>query len=106
MSELVTMPDLLDAASRLFKVNSAAIVGASQRRVFVDMRRHIVLAGKRLGFSSVEIGRALNRDHSSILNAMRGDDTNGVSAILAEAAEEIAKRRVRDFLAEIGKDRL
>jgi chromosomal replication initiator protein len=49
------------------------IIGKSRRKKLVAVRRLCILALRAKGYSTTEIGRIMNRDHSTICHALNKD---------------------------------
>ena len=62
------MAALIKMAVGLFAVETLDIIGARSLAPFVLAREWVAYEAHLLGKSSVEIGRALNRDHSTVLH--------------------------------------
>lgn len=51
----------------------ADILGPKRRRHLVSVRRLCILMLREKGYSTTEIGRVMNRDHSTIVHALNKD---------------------------------
>lgn len=67
-----------------FGVSEAALRGPGRMRFLVLARREFCLRATVLGYSSTEIGRAINRDHTTVLHLL---DRLGRTPAYLEAAE-------------------
>jgi chromosomal replication initiation ATPase DnaA len=69
-------PAALSALVRSISTESgmqlADILGPNRSRRLFHVRRTIALEARERGYSFPQIGRALNRDHSTIVHAVRG----------------------------------
>lgn len=59
---------IIGVASVRFGASIPAIRGESRARDIVDVRRAIVLEAQRAGFNWTTIGRALNRDRTTVMH--------------------------------------
>lgn len=90
-----TIMELVAEMSQVYRVTIGEIMGKT-RRHRVALARHAVfyLASKRLKYSTVRIGREMNRDHSTVINGIR-NITNLVAKIKRlEALEQEMKKCV------------
>lgn len=62
---------IIDAVSDARAVPQNAILGATRRSHVVRARRECFAMAHQRGFTATEIGRAMNRDHSSVLYGIR-----------------------------------
>lgn len=63
--------DILVACSRVTGFPVARLISQQRRKELVSARHAVVLVARDLGFSFPHIGRVLNRDHTSMLHAIR-----------------------------------
>jgi chromosomal replication initiation ATPase DnaA len=69
------MAYIAEVAAR-HQTTAAAVLGESRARYVVDARREIAMHLHGQGLSSVQIGRLMNRDHTSILNLLGATKSN------------------------------
>jgi chromosomal replication initiation ATPase DnaA len=59
---------IISRAEREFDVTYTALVGKSRQRDIVNARYAVMYAGHRAGHSLEDVGRALNRHHTTVLH--------------------------------------
>lgn len=96
-----------DAVHEVTGITLAEVVGKSREQHRNDARRIMVVTLRRLGLTVAHIGRLLNRDHSTILNALeRSGDLDETYKVRypgkqsAEVAREVAAA-VEDVLTRL-----
>jgi chromosomal replication initiation ATPase DnaA len=67
--------------SRQYKITTATLLGESRARHIVSARREVAEHLHDQGLSSVQIGRLLNRDHTSILHLLKTNNRKPQGAI-------------------------
>lgn len=67
----ISCGQIIDAAAIKFNESRLALTGPSRDRRLTDVRRVIISACLQQGHSMSAIGRAINRDHTSILTARK-----------------------------------
>jgi chromosomal replication initiation ATPase DnaA len=60
----------IDAIAELHGYTLADILGKRKQRPLVEVRRKCVVMLREKGYSTTEIGRIMNRDHSTICHAL------------------------------------
>jgi chromosomal replication initiator protein len=70
---------MINAITQKHRLTLDDILGPSRRKIFVGVRRKCILALREEGYSTTEIGRIMNRDHSTIVHALNKDKANGES---------------------------
>lgn len=75
---------LIDTAARLTGISAAEILGLRQSRHVVDVRWAVAVAASRKGYTTTQIGTRLQRDHSTIVHALRVGRSRGEVMALAE----------------------
>lgn len=65
------MQSLIEAVAENHSVSVGALKGSSRVQHLVDARFEVIRHARTKGFSMPAIGRALNRDHTTILSACR-----------------------------------
>lgn len=76
------------AASQRFGVTAAEVLGLGKRQELIDARHVAAYAARLYGMTSVAIGKAMNRDHTTILY---GCARVGESPRLRRIAQDIAE---------------
>jgi len=76
-------------AAGLFEIDVSAVLGDSRRREVLDARMTTYYAAHLLGESYSQIGRVMNRDHSSVIN---GVAKVGADPRLRTLAQQVAAR--------------
>jgi hypothetical protein len=71
---MARLTDIIDAASDLSKVDRAHIVGPCRKPPLFAIRTAISIIAREHKHSFPQIGRALNRDHSSICHGINVQD--------------------------------
>jgi chromosomal replication initiation ATPase DnaA len=61
----------IDAIAELHGYTLADILGKSKQRPLVEVRRKCVLRMRNKGYSTLAIGRIMNRDHSTIVHSLQ-----------------------------------
>lgn len=91
-SEAPRVADIVAAASRITMIPQCEITGPQRKIHIVRVRHAVSLVAYKLGHSYSAIGRTLNRDHTTVINAV-------------EQAEELAKSHAafRILVGDIGK---
>ena len=90
------------AAERGFTVET--ILGRGRSRPIVAVRWEVWRRLHDAGWSSVAIGRAFDRDHTTILHALRGVATPGATALSApEPGPPPEWQRLADEVADIAE---
>ena len=97
MTETITKPSsktIIAATARAFDVDPGDITGPSRARHVVEARQvAIALILKLRGVAKSEIGRIINRDHSTVLYNLRAfDAANARSPKLAATVAAIERR--------------
>lgn len=62
--------ELIEAVASFFGFTTAEITGADRRITYIDARSVVAQILRLRGWSAGQIGRQLNRDHSTILNLL------------------------------------
>ena len=70
----VLFHDLVKEVAAAFEMTPADVLGECRQRVYVDARATLAKILHKRGSSYPMIGKRLNRDHSSIMNLLRGYD--------------------------------
>lgn len=65
------MREIIKAACAVAGISRAELVGDCQIRALVDVRTAIAVLGRRQGFSQPQIGRWMQRDHTTVLHHLR-----------------------------------
>lgn len=73
----ITPDELIRRTCKIYGVKKNDICGSDRRRSMVNIRRSAAALMRAWGFSLPEIGRALNRHHTSILWLLRGGRRKG-----------------------------
>lgn len=68
--------DAVEAIARAMKVTVADIMGPDRAKVFMQARQVAYWVLHQRGQSTAQIGRRLNRDHSSVINSLRRYETH------------------------------
>jgi chromosomal replication initiator protein len=63
----------IDAIAQQHGYSVEDIIGKSRRKKLVAVRRICVIMLRLQGYSTTEIGRIMNRDHSTICHALNKD---------------------------------
>lgn len=63
--------EVIRLVAEMFKMDPADIIGKDRRTIYVDARCAVVLIMRERGLSYPQIGRFMDRDHSSIVNLTR-----------------------------------
>lgn len=66
-----TVAQITAGVAEVFEIHPADITGPSCQRIFTRPRSMVCALSHEVGYPYTVIGRRLNRDHSSILNAVR-----------------------------------
>jgi chromosomal replication initiator protein len=61
----------IDAIAELHGYTLADILGKRKQKPLVEVRRKCVVRLRSFGYSTTEIGRIMNRDHSTIVHALQ-----------------------------------
>lgn len=61
----------IDAIAEMYDYTLADILGKSKNRTLVKVRRKCVVMLREKGYSTTEIGRIINRDHSTIVHSLQ-----------------------------------
>jgi chromosomal replication initiation ATPase DnaA len=61
----------MDAIAELYGYTLADILGRSKPKPLVEVRRKCVVRLREKGYSTTEIGRIMNRDHSTIVHSLQ-----------------------------------
>ena len=61
----------IDAIAELHGYTLADILGKRKQRPLVEVRRKCVVRLRSFGYSTTEIGRIMNRDHSTIVHSLQ-----------------------------------
>ena len=64
-----------------YKIDPNTVIGRSHRRGDVALRKNIAFIMRDEGFSSIAIGKALNRDHTTILEYYREQERISQNAV-------------------------
>ena len=84
------MEPIIEAALQVCNIPRSAFMGKSRWSTYVDVRQIVMwVAHKKYGYSTPVIGRAIKRDHSTVLH--------GVGVVENEKSPEI-KRKVRAIM--------
>lgn len=96
---MITTYDLVRAAARVTGIDAKSLVSPDRRNHVVQIRTAISIAARRIGRSTTQIGRALNRDHSTIIcNIKRRGMQNSTCALAADIERAVdANRTVQNF---------
>ncbi|WBP84022.1 helix-turn-helix domain-containing protein [Mycoplasmopsis edwardii] len=89
-------PDLIiKKVSSYYKVSTREIIGKTRKKEIV-IARHIciILMDNLLNMSSTEIGKVLNKDHTTVLNALKKSKNEGSDSSIKLAINQI-KREIR-----------
>ena len=86
----VSAPEIIACIAWAFGVQPTDVVGDRRKRDFVTARNTCAWVLIQRGNSSCQVGRWLNRDHSTILHAIRMYEANATDAM-----REIAAKYVR-----------
>lgn len=62
---------MAEIAAKRYGVSVEDVLGPSKEKHFVEARRYAWKMARRSGWSLTEIGRAFNRDHTTILVGLR-----------------------------------
>lgn len=75
-AEAITVPEMvaIEAVEMVFGVTYARLVSRRRTPQLVNARHVVALVAMELGASSTEVGRALDRDHSTILSGRKRAD--------------------------------
>jgi chromosomal replication initiation ATPase DnaA len=65
------LPRMIAAAARAEGLSSAAVLRDNRARPLVQVRRAVAHVARDAGYSLCMIGRALNRDHTTVLHHVR-----------------------------------
>lgn len=84
---------IIKAAATAGGVPSEWIVGASRDQYAVMMRAAVTVVAAGAGHSGAAIGRALQRDHTTILALRRGWATRDVTAAMADRIRAVLEGR-------------
>jgi hypothetical protein len=84
-----TLTAAANAVCALYKVGAGELYGRSTRRAVVNARHVVCLIGSWSGLPAAEIGRVIDRDHTTVLHAIQRAD-NDVD--LSAAAHRIMHR--------------
>ncbi|WAM07347.1 DnaA ATPase domain-containing protein [Mycoplasmopsis cynos] len=90
---IVTTPEIIvKKVSSYYKVTAKEIMGKTRRKEIV-IARHIciILMDNLLSMSSTEIGKVLNKDHTTVLNALKKSKNEGTESSIKLAIEQIKK---------------
>lgn len=91
-----TLRSLKQAVCAVYGLTEEQLLGPGRTKVYVQARRHFAHEARKLGKSLPQIGRFLNRDHTTIMNLLGGwefekERLSGpietLNAILAKDAE-------------------
>jgi chromosomal replication initiator protein len=61
----------IDAIAELYGYTLEDILGKSKLKALVEVRRKCIVWLRGKGYSTTEIGRIMNRDHSTIVHALQ-----------------------------------
>ncbi len=61
----------IDAIAELYGYTAEDILGKSKLKKLVEVRRKCVVWMRGKGYSTTEIGRIMNRDHTTIVHALQ-----------------------------------
>lgn len=85
--------DVVRAAARVTKIQARDIVSRSRRQHLVETRIAIGIVARRAGRSTTQIGRVLNRDHSTICqNQKKHGQRNSIISLAADIELEIIRQ--------------
>ena len=81
---------MLERASLLSGFTIPQLTGAQRHRGVVRARWAVMLALHRLGWSTVLIGRVLDRDHTTVMYGLRQADSGVqvMAALLCQGSDE------------------
>jgi len=68
---------LIDEVAQLHGYTVEDVIGKSRFKKLVAVRQLCVFRLREEGYSTTEIGRIMNRDHSTIVHALNKDKANG-----------------------------
>jgi chromosomal replication initiation ATPase DnaA len=84
--------DMVRRASNITDVSRDELLGQSRNGYVCRVRFAVMLAAKRRGKSSPQIGKALSRDHTTILNGWkRGSELLAADPSFAALVTEISR---------------
>ena len=61
----------MEAIAKEYGYTAADVVGKNRQKKLVEVRRKCVVMLRAKGYSTTEIGRIMNRDHSTICHALK-----------------------------------
>ena len=61
----------IDAIAEMYNYTLADILGKGKTKALVKVRRKCVVMLREKGYSTTEIGRIMNRDHSTIIHSLQ-----------------------------------
>lgn len=77
-------------SAHAFGLSASETLGASRERAALDSRAVAAYVGRLFGLSSVRVGKAIGRDHSTVLNAWgRVAETPRLRGIAHRIAEQL-----------------
>lgn len=102
----IFMNDVLSVVADKYSVNVESLKGPSRKMLHTKPRMIVYwICNKRLEKSLSEIGRFLNRDHTTILHGVRvATRNNYVSEWLAESVLQEARERRVEWVRKNVKD--
>lgn len=67
----IVIASMVVRSAQMFGMAVSDLTGRSRMREYTEARYAVIVAGHHLGFSWSEIGRALNRDHTTIMDGYK-----------------------------------
>lgn len=61
----------MEAIAKEYDYTAADVVGKNRQKKLVEVRRKCVVMLREKGYSTTEIGRIMNRDHSTIVHSLQ-----------------------------------
>jgi chromosomal replication initiation ATPase DnaA len=60
----------MEAIAKVYGYTAEEVVGKNRQKKLVEVRRKCVVMLREKGYSTTEIGRIMNRDHSTIVHSL------------------------------------
>lgn len=89
----VTLLNILKAAKEYYGISLEALISKERHQLYQIPRKVVILIASKYNFSKTEIAKRLNRDHSSVVDALQvAEAWNEMYSWFQQDVDQVVKR--------------
>lgn len=89
----VTLLNIIKAAKEYYGISLEALISKERHQLYQIPRKAVILIASKYNFSTTEIAKRLNRDHSSVVDALQvAEAWNEMYSWFQQDVDQVVKR--------------